>query len=393
MLIHILRRGGWKVVAQPHIAGARPDFVIRRGNRQYVVELKSSAEPRRDRLLPLLAQAILEAKAAASKASVSARAKPLAVIGAPHLSAPLIDELRSFAQKVAPGVAIGVIDLESSHVFTGDGLDELSHLAERPSRLQPVPQIGARAHLFSDLSQWMLKVLLAPRIPDRFLRASRDNIATASDLAKAASVSLMSASRFVHLLRAEGFLDDSRGFHLVNIDMLLEQWRAANRKAFRAVPMRWIIPGDPRRQLLEAIRAYIEKPKRLSSASRPRVVQARYPLAEPRLCLGLFAAAEALGFKVVRGVAPHLYLERLDRFALESLSLVPVAPGQRSDVIVRVPSFRESIFRPVVIRHGVAISDAIQVWLDVADHPVRGENQAEAIWRHVLAPVLNQGSR
>lgn len=390
-VLEAFRRGGWHVASEPNIPGARPDLVVRRGNHQYVIKLKSSAEARRDRLVPLLAQAILQAKVAASKAQLSPRAEPLAVIGAANLSESLIEELRSFAGDVAPDVSVGIIDLEGSRIFIGHGVEELSHLVHRPKRRRGLLQLGPQLHLFSDLNQWMLKVLLSPRIPDELLHAPRQKIGSVSDLAKAADVSLMSASRFVNLLRVEGFLDDSRGPDLVNIEMLLDRWRGASRKPMREVPMRWIIPGDHERQLSDAVRAYLQKLEAGLPVSRAR--RPHQALPHRRVCLGLFAAAQALGFKFVRGVASHLYLERLDPLVLESLGLIPVQQEQHVDVFVRVPSFRESVFRPAVMRDGVPVCDVLQVWLDVADHPVRGADQAHEIWRHVLVPLWKRGSK
>lgn len=389
-VVGAFRRGGWQVVSQPHIAGARPDLLVRRGNHQYVVQLKSSAEARRDRLVPLLAQAILQAKAAASKADLSPPARPLAVISAANLSPSLVDDLRSFAAEVAPEVSIGIVDLEGSRIFIGHDVEALSHLSPPPKRSQSFPHLRPQMHLFSDLNQWMLKVLLAPQIPDHLLHAPRKNIESVSALARAAQVSLMSASRCVSLLRAEGFLDESRGLHLVTIQGLLNQWRAAGRKPVREVPMRWIIPGDPERQFLDSVRAYLKM--REPAVSVARSLRAHQAARHPRLCLGLFAAADALGFKFVRGVAPHLYLQKLDPLALESLGLAPVHPGERADVLIRIPSFRESVFRAAVSRDGIPVSDVLQVWLDVADHPARGASQAQEIWRRVLVPLWKRAS-
>jgi hypothetical protein len=42
--------------------------------------------------------------------------------------------------------------------------------------------------------------------------------------------------------------------------------------------------------------------------------------------------------------------------------------------------------------NGVAVSDVIQVWLDVASHPSRGPEQADVIRRRVLEPIINRGA-
>jgi hypothetical protein len=388
-VIDAFRRAGWNVAPPRRIAEIPPDFLVRRGDRQYVVEIKSSPEARRDRLIPLLSQAILQAKAAASKADVSPNPLPLAIIGTPQLSQSLIDDLRSFAAQVAPDVAIGIIDLEGSRIFVGHELESLSSSAARPRPSVSVPHLAPRLHLFSDLNQWMLKVLMSPRIPEHLLQAPRHQLESVSELAKAARVSIMSAFRCVSLLKAGGFLDEqSPDLRLVNVEALLARWRAANLRPVRELSMRWIIPGDPERQLSDAVRAYLKKQE--SAVWRGR--KANRAVQRPRICLGLFAAADVLGLGFVRGVAPHLYLERLDQLALESLGLALARPGQHADVFVRVPSFRESVFRAAVVRNELPVCDVLQVWLDVADHPSRGAGQAKEIWRRVLVPLWAEAS-
>lgn len=384
-VVDAFRRGGWQVLRQPSLGEAAPDLVVRRGHR-YVVRLKGAAEARRDRLVPLLAQAILEAKAAASKHHAPAGAAPLAIVGAPRIPEPMAEELRSFAAQVAPGVAIGIVDLDGFLLFVGRNLESLRARRAPRRQLVPVPPLGPLPHLFSDLNQWILKVLLAPRVPEQLLHAPRGQFRSASQLAKAAGVSLMSAFRCVSLLRADGFLDaQPRALRLVRVEELLQRWRAANVKAPRELPMRWVIPGDPERQLAEAVREYLGKQEQAGQGPRGSSLRSR---PSPRVCLALFAAAEALGFGFVRGVAPHLYLERADPHALHGLGLVQVSPGQRADVFVRVPSARESVFRAALKRNGVLVCDVLQVWLDVVDHPARGAAQAQEIWRRLLAPMV-----
>jgi len=109
-----------------------------------------------------------------------------------------------------------------------------------------------------------------------------------------------------------------------------------------------------------------------------------------RCCIGLFAAADALGVGFVRGVPPHLYLERLDQDVLQRLGLSLEDADRRVDVNLRVPSNKEAIFRAAVMREGVPVSDLLQVWLDASAHPARGREQADQIWRRVLKPLFGQ---
>jgi hypothetical protein len=102
----------------------------------------------------------------------------------------------------------------------------------------------------------------------------------------------------------------------------------------------------------------------------------------------LFEAADALGIGFVHGVKPHLYLERLNAGVLKDLGLSGNAEEADGDLYLRIPGNRECIFRGVVRKDSVPASDILQVWLDVGQHPSRGKEQAELIWRRVLSPAL-----
>jgi hypothetical protein len=69
---------------------------------------------------------------------------------------------------------------------------------------------------------------------------------------------------------------------------------------------------------------------------------------QPGCCLGLFAAADALGFGFVRGTPAHIYLESLTLDSLNRLGLAIEKSDRVADVIVRIPSQPEAIFRAAV---------------------------------------------
>jgi hypothetical protein len=224
----------------------------------------------------------------------------------------------------------------------------------------------------------MLKVLLAPLLSEVLLRAPRREYRNASELAAAAEVSVMSAFRFVRQLRQEGFLDrNDEPLRLVRREELLRRWQAAHLRGAPELPLRWIIPRKSERPLLAALYAYNAEPNVKAEPA-------------PRACIGLFAAAESLGFGFVHGVPPYFYLESLDREVLSRMGLSPECAEQRPDVYVRIPAFRESVFRAAVVRNGVPVADILQVWLDVSSHPARGEAQAEEIRHRVLAPIFKE---
>ena len=82
----------------------------------------------------------------------------------------------AFAKRYAPDAAAGVIDFEGFALFHGPELEELNAEGrELPLAVrQSVRDSGA---LFSDLNQWMLKVVLAPELPEACSQHREDSTA------------------------------------------------------------------------------------------------------------------------------------------------------------------------------------------------------------------------
>jgi hypothetical protein len=241
--------------------------------------------------------------------------------------------------------------------------------AEAKARARAVGRpVGVSGHLFSDLNQWMLKVLLAAELPERLLSAPRGRYRNASELARAANVSVMSAFRFVQQLQHEGYLHESAGhLSLVRREDLFGRWQALSARSARELHMRFVLPGDPRMQLRKVLR-------------------------NEKACLALFAAADALGLGFVEGVPPYVYLERLQSANLPAWkSLRVCGPGEPPDVIVRQAAAPQSVFRGAVRSEGMEACDVLQVWVDVAEHPSRGREQADLIRKRVLRVIIEGG--
>jgi hypothetical protein len=362
LLVDMFKKAGWQV--RPHSSDdeARLDLVVRRKGIEYAVEIKAASEGRADRLVPLFAQAVLQAAYGASQ-----RAAPLAVVAAPRVSRRAAEQVLGFAQRYAPDAAVGVIDFEGFSMFRGPHLEELNAegRALPPSVRQSVRDSGA---LFSDLNQWMLKVLLAPELSEALLSAPRGQYRNASQLARAANVSVMSAFRFVQQLERGGYLHESASYlHLVRREDLFSRWQALSFRSAREVPMRFLLPGDPQAQL-------------------------RRTLASDRSCLALFAAADALRLGFVSGVPPYVYVQRIRPANLAAWkNLRACSPGEPPDLIIRQAPVPQSVFRGVVRPEGLAACDVLQVWVDVASHPSRGREQADLIRKRVLQRVIEGG--
>jgi hypothetical protein len=356
----MFRRAGWLILKRD----GGPDLTIRKGNKTYAVEVKRSSEGRTDRLVPLMAQAILQAQ---SYANNLARVEPLAIVAAPHIPSRVAHQLREFASAHAPDVAVGMIDSRGFRDFSGNDLDSLSERALLPASHEPAldPKV---VDLFSDLNQWLIKVLLAPYLNNSgLLNAPSSHYSNYSDLAKVACVSGMTAFRFLRQLRVEGFLHESSSvIRLVRLDDLFHRWQSVAAVPTSEIGVRWLLPGG---------RAQIER--------------AMKPLGN-EVCLGLFAAADALRLGIVRGVPTHLYVRKPATAAISKMHLINAPQPAGVEVIVKIPSAPESVFRGAVSIDGVRSADVLQVWLDVRHQPSRGSEQAEVIRKRVIEPMMKR---
>ena len=361
LLADIFKQAGWRI---EHPSKRGVDMIVRRPDGvAYAVEVKAAIEGRADRLLPLFSQAVLQ-----SLHGAGSKAAPLAVVAAPKISQRAANQILEFAEHYAPEAAAGVIDFEGLRLFRGPHLEGLN--AEAPHK-SPIASKSSRisGHLFSDLNQWMLKVLLAPEIPENLLSAPRGQYRNASELARAAKVSVMSAFRVVQQLKDEGFLSESGPYlNLVRRDELFRRWQASSARSVKEVPMRFLLKGDPRAQL-------------------------RRMLNSGHACLALFAAAEALKVGFVEGVPPYVYVERIGPASMPSWkNLRACESGERPDIILRQAPASQSVFRGLVKPDGMPSCDVLQVWVDVSSHPSRGREQADLIRKRILNKIIGEKS-
>ncbi len=354
---------GWSVQSAVHDGH---NLRVSHGQFRYAVGVKAIPRGSSVPLEDSWSRACLQAQHAANDGD-----QPLALVVAPKISSSAVERLAAFAAQYAPSVAIGVLDEHGLQEFRGPGLQGLSRKpreSERPrSGKAMVPM-----NLFSDLNQWLLKVLLAPELPPHLLSGPRAAYRNAYDLAAAAVCSVMSSHRFIEELRREGFLDeDVRPLRLVRRAELFRRWKQAPSHSLPDVAYRVIVPMDVRLQL-----------ERIFPAGRA--------------CLGLFAAADELGVGLVSGVAPYVLVERASclpggvEAADGARNLVIAKRGDPVDLIARIPKAVRSAFRGSVRPSHSACADIIQVWLDVSEHPSRGAEQADFIWNRYLAPLVSE---
>ena len=340
--------------------GQRGDLIISDPHgRTYFAVVKSSTEGRPDRVTALFAQALLESRVVARQN----QGQPAVLIWVRTVSPSLIKRLLDFHSRYAEGEAFGLI--------SGDGLRYLHFPGIPEAETIQAPYLNRRTNLgssqsrlvFSDRTQWMLKLLLAPEIPESLLSATREHYRTAVDLARAAGVSAMTASRFVNALSERGFLDRSSPYlRLVMRRKLADLWKASYKNQPNPVPVKFLVPG-PQAALTE----------KLLHKHQPSF-------------LGLFAAAEALSVGHVRGVPPYVYVYNLDE-AIHWKELKLARDGEKPDVLLQAIRFPQSIGTGAVQLKGIYVTDIIQVWLDVSAHPSRGAEQAAVLENGILANV------
>lgn len=285
-------------------------------------------------------------------------------------------------REVAPEVAWGLMDERGRFELHGSGLEDIRPLAPMTAAPEQEQGVSTPYNPFSDLGQWMLKVLLAERVPERWLGAKRVPLRGVADLARAADVSFATASRFLAaLLAGEHASKSPEGIQLTRPDDLLRDWRrsipySAERRVARfALPVK-----DPGEHLRAVLAKHYGKRVQNSEQTSPSPHGLTAPLGQ-RACLGLFSACQSLGVSFVRSAPIHLISEDVSPAFLRKLELVLVDDQAPYDVIIVHPKFPESTFRGCVSDGGAPVADILQCWIDVSFHAARGAEQADEIAR------------
>lgn len=351
---------GWKV-EEAGEDGKAGDFVLTspRGEAYHAV-LKALTEGRADRAIPLFSQALLESRAHANARQEKSRPAVLLWVGS--ASQTLVNKLRDFQRAYGEGEPIAILSDTPLYVdFPGLEADEPRVSVRRKSHSAPPTLV------FSDLVQWMLKLLLAPDIKrDNLIGAPEKTYLTATELAREAGVSVMTATRLVNALKEEDLVEFVPHLRIVQRRKLAHRWKAAYVKPAVSVPMKFLVHGVPEEQ---QIRKTLKR--------------------EEGATLGQFAAAHALGVGHVQGALTTLWVPNL--VAAENWrGLRRALEGERPDLILRQHPYPQSLLRGRVMREGIWVSDIIQTWLDVSADTARGAEQAAELEHGVLASIVGE---
>src|ERR1700676_5438335 len=120
----VFRRGGWRVRGKARVDDGSPDLIAERAGEKYVIEIKRSSEGRKDRLIPLVSQAILQVRDWARH--LPGHPVAVAIVVANYVPESVALQVKQFARRLAPDIAVGVMDLEGLRSFDGHGLERFN---------------------------------------------------------------------------------------------------------------------------------------------------------------------------------------------------------------------------------------------------------------------------
>lgn len=351
---------GWKV-EEDRADGKGADFVLTspHGERYHAV-LKALTEGRADRVIPLFSQALLESRAHANARKEEVRPAVLLWVGV--ASQALVNKVRDFRRAYGEGEPVAILSDAPLYVdFPGLKANEPSVSVRRISHSAPPTLV------FSDLVQWMLKLLLAPDIKrGHLIGAPEKTYLTATELAREAGVSVMTATRLVNALKEENLVEFAPYLRIVQRRKLAQRWKATYAKPVVGVPMKFFMRGVPEEQQLRKTLKLHEE-----------------------ATLGQFAAAHALGVGHVHGALTTLWVPNLVT-SENWRGLRRALEGERPDLILKQHPYPQSLLRGRVMRDGIWVSDVIQTWLDVSADTTRGAEQAAELEHGVLANIVGE---
>lgn len=328
---------------------------------RYRIVLNTVPVARGPELERALADAVLRARHAAEEAGRNET--PLSIVAARSLSLKMIARLDRYAIAHLLDSPWGAFDLKGAWHFQGIAAPTRTP-PPSPTAESLKPGIGQApppSHdPFSDLGQWLSKVMLAQDLDEKLVSAPRVQLRNQAALASAAGVSLATVSRWAKALRDMGFLVTANcGLKLVRKRDLLERWASTTHG--RAYLDTWVRPI-------------------LGSSDREALTARIFP-SEPRAVLLGTEACHQLGMGVVHGAALQIALPAAAPQDLERIGLRPSPPGEPGALMVRVPRFPEALRRGAVRRGPLQVADAIQCAVDTFLDPARGQEQFEAILR------------
>jgi hypothetical protein len=213
--------------------------------------------------------------------------------------------------------------------------------------------------VFSDLHQWLLKVLLLREAPEPLWAGPRPAVERVVELAAATSVSVPKAYQFARVFQDRGWLRRGEGgLRVVRSGELLDAWFAHQQLQ---PARRWFVRGrmGPLGGALDG----------LSGRVGP---------------LGGFEACRRLELAITPGGLPELHVTGAVEAALAEHEW-ELCDERDAELVLLSGRAPESVRRGCLLAGGVLVVDPLQAALDVAGHAARGREQADYLRARVLA--------
>ena len=309
-----------------------------------------------------LAVAVLEARARGDKSEV--------VVELPYVTAKTFRAARDFIDRVAPGTNFKLVgaDGTSARSSAADG----STLRQRGARSEPETTATSPGELFTDMHQWLLKVLLLKHLERRPM-----SLRELETMSKAGNTkpSLTSVQRFVEAFTELGHLvRDVDGFRVVRRTELMRRWLGR-----MEVTREWRIPVRPFYDEAQLVSALARQSAENTERSESKTASA---------ALAGFAACEARGVLHVLERGP---LEiHVDGRAMSEIWKHAERCDRKGATVFVIPSaaFALSIYGPLTwelaSKEKLQPGDLVQAALDAWTHPLGGKEQA----MHIIEDVL-----
>ncbi len=352
--LKILRRRTW---SESDSSG----FQARLGGARLLVEIKILAQMRIQDLIGQLAAGAVQAGHKVGKRGPT----PMVVVLAPTLGRKAMQAAERFMGHYLPQNGWAVLDRHGRARICIPSLNIDTDLPRTPHA--PETKSAPERRLFTDLNQWLMKILLLPGIDRRLWSGPKEQIGSAADLQRAASVSLDKVYKFLRLMERKDFLRKTpAGFKLVRRQELIELWFAQ-----------------------EKLRPANKLPARNLYGSKPDLRHLAAPNSDREAgVLGGFAACKALGVLHTSVEAIDIHIAMPENAYLERFELEHCDERDAQFHLCRTKN-PESVFRASASKGKIQVVDVFQAALDVVGHSARGLEQAE----HIVELILKADNR
>lgn len=403
------------------------DFVLSRGNRQYAVELKSSRQMHLS-FMHLFPRAILRLQAVNRVASLLS----IVAVLVDRLESRDIKRLEEYMNLYAPDMGWLLLDRQRRGVFKDQEKNQYALLNEEQiewvknlfsddyqfSEAQKVllhknakrqndseyykssarstsssssyPSSSILSSIsssslssskiklsFSDLEQWLIKVLLLSplNIAHQFWGGPKGYAENAFQLSKLAGVSQMSANLWAQAMEYSGYLKRIGRKNMIplRIEALIEEWIGRYRfRDNRIYPFRSMF----RVSNYDAFIGELFEEIRLNSEE----------LGEFGITAHLACKLHEVKHSSAKSI--HIYCRGDIHNVARILKLVPSEEERKADLFLVEPKYPKSVFGGVLKKKELPVCDILQCYLDLYYLPDRGREQAAIVYENIISRII-----